>query len=75
MKALTKKQIYEFAKIYIGTQMFFIDTGCIGDIGDNLSGEDCEKIVLEINTQGKKILGNRETILSPEEILKHIQKL
>ena len=67
--ALTKKQIYEFAKIYIGSQMALIDGGGIGDADQN---EDADRLVNEINRQGFKILGNRNVIADPKEILKHV---
>lgn len=69
---LTKKQVYEFAKYYIGSQMAFIDGDNIGNLPDEIEVNECEKIVSEINSQGKKILGNREPILTPSEILQKV---
>ena len=67
---ITNKQAYEFAKIYIGSQMALIDSS---NIGDAQYIEDCQKLVSEINRQGYKILGNRELMVSPTEILKHLK--
>lgn len=67
--SLTKKQVYEFAKKYIGSQMALIDGG---NIGGAESCDDAEKLVAEINRQGNQILGKRSLMLDPSEILKHV---
>lgn len=69
--SLTKKQVYEFAKIYIGSQMALIDGSNIGDAEFNV---DADKLVAEINRQGNQILRNRDLMLDPGEILIHVTR-
>lgn len=73
MKKLTKKQIKEFARIYIGSQMVFIDGGCVSDIDNKLIEGDTDKIITEITTQGMSILKGRQILDNPEEILEHVR--
>ena len=66
---LTKKQIYEIAKMYIGSSMYMIDRGNVGDLETH---PQVGEIVGEINRQGRKILGKRPLIETPEQALKYI---
>jgi len=73
MKKLTKKQIKEFARIYIGSQMAFIDGGCVSDIAKEITDGDTTKIITEITEQGMSILRGRQILSSPEEILEYVR--
>ncbi len=71
-KPLTKKQVYEFAKIYVGSQMWFIDSGNLGDIDHLVSQSDKDRLVEQVTLQGQRILGNRPIKPSPDKILKYL---
>ena len=73
MKKLTKKQIKEFARIYIGSQMVFIDGGCVSDIAKETIEADTTKLITEITEQGMSILRGRPILASPEEILEYVR--
>ena len=67
---LTKKQVSDFARMYVGSQMMNIDGGTIGEIES--SQEYKEKIVEAINRIGITTLGNRPFLQSPKEILMNV---
>ena len=67
---LTKKQVSDFARMYVGSQMMNIDGDNLGEI--EASQEDKEKIVEAINRIGRTTLGNRPFLQSPKEILMRV---
>lgn len=70
MKKLTKKQIREFAKIYISSQMYLLDGNNLGEI--EVADGDGEKIIEEIHSQALKIGNGRSILFSPIQILNYI---
>ncbi len=71
MKKLTKKQVYEFSRIYIGSYLVDTNKKHLHDLECRfgLDEDTLERIAEQIDIQGTRILGKRKKCLTVQEIL------